>query len=182
MNISSIYNNANAVSYLTQMLSAQATGSTSPATTNGIGGTGQSSDSSSISQSGQLFSALQNLQTSDPTKFKQLMTDEAAKLQSAAAQAGSSTSQGQALTSLAQKFQDVANGGSLSELQPVAHHHHHHGSGGAQATYNQAGQVSSDQSQAIPGLPVTQSTSSGSSSIQQIMQSVFSDLEQAVKS
>jgi hypothetical protein len=134
-----------------------------------------SSDSASISSIGQLFSQLQSLQTSNPTQFKQLMTNAANQLQAAATQAGASTPEGQALTSMSQKFQDVANGGSLSELQQGHHgHHHHHGSVGTQGTYDQSGQVSGSQS-------TSASTGSTSSTVAQVMQSVFSSLEQALQ-
>jgi len=104
------------------------------------------------------------------------MMQEAAKLQAAAQKAGANTPEGQTLTSEAQKFTDVAIGGNLSELQPSGHHHHHHGSGGAQSIYNQTGQISGTQSVATP------SAGSTNSSVSQVMQGIFSDLEQAVQS
>jgi len=118
------------------------------------------------------MSELKDLKTSDPTNFKELMTAEAKKLQAAADEAGTSTSEGKALSSLAQKFTDVANGGDMSQLMPPPPPQ-----GPPPGTYNQSGQVSKDLS------TTTQSTSSSSGkSIKDIMDSVFSDLEQAMQS
>lgn len=66
-----------------------------------------------------LLNELQKLQSADPTKFKQLVTQIAGELKQAAQQAGSSP-QGQYLASLASEFQQVAQSGSLSSLQTPA--------------------------------------------------------------
>lgn len=102
--------------------SADASGSTA--------GTGQ--DSASISGPGQLYGNLQKLLAKDPDKFKQVVTQIANQLQSAAQQEGQDPV-GQFLSKLADKFQNVANGGDLSRLQPHRHGHHAH------QTYNQNG-------------------------------------------
>ncbi len=176
MSVSSIYNSLYSVSDLAQLLGNQASQTSGTSSSASTGGLSSGGDTASISQAGQLLSQLQDLQTSDPTKFTQLMTQEASKLQAAATQAGINTPQGQILSSMAQKFQSVANGGSLSQLAPVAHHDHHHhhisaGASSAQGTYNQNGQTST-----------ATSAGSASSSVQQILQGIFSDLQQAVQS
>ncbi|MGD0822742.1 MAG: hypothetical protein ABSA71_18580 [Desulfomonilia bacterium] len=119
---------------------------TSQATATDAVGSSQS-DSVNVSQASQLFSQLQQLQQSDPDKFKQVMTNIAGELQSAAQ--GKSGFEAQTLSDLATKFQNVANGGDISQLMPptqsssdqytqqgsvsAKHHHgHHHGTSGAQ--------------------------------------------------
>jgi hypothetical protein len=69
----------------------------------------------SISRQGQLFNQLQQLESQDPAKFKQVLTDVANKL-TAAAQAATGKDQ-QFLTNLADKFTRAASG-DLSALQP----------------------------------------------------------------
>jgi hypothetical protein len=96
------------------------------------------SDSQRISGAGQLFSKLQQLQQQDPTKFKQVLTQIASELQTAAQQQGQGN-QAQFLTQLANKFQTAAQTGDLTPLQPQqgvqgAHHGHHHR---AQQAYGQ---------------------------------------------
>ncbi|MGD0209919.1 MAG: hypothetical protein ABSC14_02935 [Desulfomonilia bacterium] len=119
---------------------------TSQATSTGAVGSSQG-DSVNVSQSSQLFSQLQQLQQSDPDKFKQVMTNIAGELQSAAQ--GKDGFEAKLFSDLATKFQNVANGGDISQLMPptpsssdqytqqgsvsAKHHHgHHHGTGGAQ--------------------------------------------------
>jgi len=68
-----------------------------------------------ISKQGQLFSQLQQLQSSDPDKYKQLLTDAANKLSSAAQSATGGDQQ--FLSNLAAKFSKAADG-DLSALEP----------------------------------------------------------------
>jgi hypothetical protein len=173
----------------------------------GIGSVGSSSsqlsDSATVSGPGQLISELESLKSSDPTKFKQLLTNAANQLESAAKQAGLSTSQGQFLSSLATKFQDVANGGDISQLFPAAP------SGQAQQAYgsSQSNNIQSllallDQNQTpsssgtsleslLSSLADSQSSSASSNSstsssgrvnVQQILKNVFNTLQQALSS
>jgi hypothetical protein len=114
------------------------------------------------------MSQLQSLQTSNPTEFKQLMTEVASQLQTAATKAGANTAEGKMLSALAKKFENVANGGSLSQLQPSS-------ARSSLATYNASGQTSTSQSATAAG------TSSASSSITQVLQGVFSSLEKALQ-
>ncbi|MBN9118979.1 MAG: hypothetical protein J0I06_07435 [Planctomycetes bacterium] len=90
-------------------------------------------DSARISGPGQLFSQLQQLQSQDPTKFKQVTADIATQLQTAAQQA--TGHQATFLTNLADKFQTASTTGDVSALRPPHHGHHAH------ATYNAQGQV-----------------------------------------
>jgi hypothetical protein len=137
----------------------------------GVQGGGQ--DSAKISGPGQLYNNLQQLQQKDPDKFKQVVTDIANQLQTAAQQAGQNPA-GQFLSNLADKFQNVANGGDLSQLQP--HHHHHH----AHGTYNQSGQP-------VPQAPSTTAPagsdpSSPGTDIRQLFASIANEVSQALGS
>ena len=70
-----------------------------------------------ISQPGQLFSKLEKLKTQDPDKYKQVVSDLADKLKTAA---GNATGKDQEfLTKLAAQFQSAAKGGDLT-LGPPA--------------------------------------------------------------
>src|ERR1700722_19067859 len=121
--ISSLGGAANA--YLQQ--SPYATGLSGAPNSSGGASAGQAS--ATISGQGQLLSQLQQLQTQNPAKFKQGAAQIANQLQ-AAAQQQASSSQSSFLNHLAGEFQNVANGGNLSQLQPNHHAHHGHG------TYN----------------------------------------------
>lgn len=118
-----------------------------------IGAVGSSqADSVNVSQPAELFSKLQQLQQTDPDKFKQVLTNIAGELQNAAK--GKSGFEAQALSDLATKFQNVANGGDISQLKPPSssnsdqytqqgavsakhHHGHHHGTSGTQTDIKQ---------------------------------------------
>ena len=118
-----------------------------------IGAVGSSQvDSVNVSQPAELFSKLQQLQQTDPDKFKQVLTNIAGELQSAAK--GKSGFEAQTLSDLATKFQNVANGGDISQLKPPSssnsdqytqqgavstkhHHGHHHGTSGNQTDIKQ---------------------------------------------
>jgi hypothetical protein len=85
------------------------------------GGVGSlANDTVSLSGQGRFLSKLQALQASNPQKFKQVLSQVASELQTAAGQAGN-TSRAQSLSSLANKFQDVANGGDLAQLKPATY-------------------------------------------------------------
>jgi hypothetical protein len=96
------------------------------------------SDAVDFSQVGQLFKSLRQLETSNPTEFKQVMSDAASQLRSAAA--ASDTQQADVLNSFAEKFESASSSGNLAAFQPgsnsagaqglytpTAHHHHHGG-------------------------------------------------------
>ncbi len=86
-------------------------------------------DTTKLSKMGDLMSQLQGLESSDPAKAKQVLSQIATTLK---AQSGSDPK----LASVAAKFDQAAQTGDLSVLQPNksgGHHggHHHHGGGGA---------------------------------------------------
>jgi hypothetical protein len=145
------------LSQLTQFLSS-ISGSGILSGSQGAGGAG--TVSASISGPGQLYSELQQLQAQNPTEFKQVVSQIASQLEAAAQQQGSSNA-GSFLSDLASKFTSVANGGDLSQLQPHQHGHHGH------QTYDSNGQASGTQS-------------SSSSSIQQLLQTIISEVTQAL--
>ena len=93
---------------------------------------GSGTRSTRVSAFAQTLSQLQSLQQTDPAKLKTVLSDIAKQLQVTAQQDGGS--QGQFLSNLAAKFQQAAQTGDLSSLQPAHHHHHRHGV----AAYQQA--------------------------------------------
>ena len=123
------------------------------------GGEGGGGDSASFSGIGQLLSALQQLQTQNPSQFTQVVSQISSQLQNAAQQQGPS-GQGSALSNLATEFQSVASSGDLSQL-----HLHHHASNGGGSTYGSNGQ---------PSGPVSISNSN--------LQQLFADLASEVNS
>ncbi len=158
----------NSIYTASQLQSINSLGSSSASSSAaGAGQTGQSS--ANISPLAQLLSDLQQLQAKSPDQFKQVVTQIASQLQAAAQQQGQ-TSQGQFLTDLAGKFQNVASTGDLSQLQPHHHHHGHH----AHGAYNQSGQpVSSTTSN-------TSSQTGSSTDLQQLFTSLISEVKQAL--
>jgi hypothetical protein len=113
-------------SYVSMTEGVSGTGSAGSATgaasgsDSGCGGTG----SASMSKGAQFLNQLQQLKQSDPDKLKQVLSDISSKLQDAAKQAIGT--QADALNKLADKFQQAAQTGELSKLQPQHHGHHHH--------------------------------------------------------
>jgi hypothetical protein len=158
-------------------------GSSAPLSPVGLSGAEPLQTSASISGAGQLLSNLEQLQTQDPTQFTQVVSQIASQLQTAAQQAQGT--QSEFLSNLAAQFQSVANGGSLSQLQPqqgqqaqqgdqIEHHHHHH----AQQAYSQNTQ---GQSQGVASLAQTSATqSSGSATLQQLFATISSEVSQAL--
>ena len=85
--------------------------------------------SASVSPFAQLLSQLQQLQQTNPSEAKTVLTDIANKLQATAQQDGGSA--GQILGKLASQFQQDAQTGDISSIRPHHHgHHHHHGAAG----------------------------------------------------
>ena len=112
---------------------------------------GRDGDRAEISGPGKLFSELKQLAAQDPAKFKQVVSDIAAKLKAAAGATASPTTgvNGNSfLNDLAAKFESAAQSGDASGLQPSGGHGHRHhgprttGTAGSSGTYNQAGQFS----------------------------------------
>ncbi len=136
-------------------------------------GSGVAQSPVKISGPGQLLSNLQQLQTQNPAKFQQVVSQIASQLQTAAKQ--TQGPQSTFLASLAAQFQSVANGGSLSQLQPQQHHRHHHH---AQQAYSQNAGA---QPQGLAGLaqPGGSQSSSGST-MQQLFATISSEVTQAL--
>ena len=135
-------------------------------TANTAASTPVSGDSANLSQVGQLFQELEQLQTSDPTALKKVLEDAAAKF-STAAQQSTDPTQASFLTNLADRFQKAADTGDLSALrQPAAgatygvqghHHHHHHGGGSSQAASSTSTQTDASAADSTtPSSPTTQ--------------------------
>lgn len=164
--------NSSASSYYLQSLLALSGAAVSPSA--GAGGTnstaGASGSTATISGPGQLLSALQQLQTQDPSSFSQIVSQIAGQVQTAAQQQGQ-TGVGQFLTNLASTLQNVANTGDLSELESHKGHHGHH----AHGTYNSQGQAATTTSS-------TGSQSSSSNGIQQLFSSIVQQINQAIGS
>jgi len=91
----------------------------------------QQPDKARLSPFTQVMSALQELQQSDPTKYKQVTQQIAANLQSAAqtAQSEGNTTAANKLNQLASDFSKASESGQLPNIQNLAgaiHDHHHH--------------------------------------------------------
>jgi len=134
-----------ASSFLQSALSTalQNSGLTSATTPKNLSTTGTSSvtptaDTQQLSPFAQMMSTLQQLQQTDPTKYKQVTGEIATNLQSAAQTAqlqGNSTAASQ-LTQLSTDFKSASTSGQLPNVQDLAqatgshsvggHHHHHH--------------------------------------------------------
>src|ERR1700742_2787811 len=98
-------------------------------------GSVQPSDGAQLSPFAQIASELQQLQQSDPAKYKQVTSQIATNLQSAAqtAQTGGQSSAANILNQLATDFNSASQNGQAPIFQNLAqaagghHHHHHHG-------------------------------------------------------
>jgi hypothetical protein len=86
---------------------------------------GDADDQTQLSPLGKLMSKLQDLESSDPAKAKQVLSSIATALADKASAAGTTDPRLQALSD---KFATAASTGNLSGLQPAKgqHHHHHH--------------------------------------------------------
>jgi hypothetical protein len=147
-------------SYLQQVLvsALQSAGSTANSTST-------QSDSSRLSPFAQLAGTLQQLQESDPAKYKQVTQQVATNLQSAAQTAqeqGNSTAAGQ-LTQLASDFTSASQTGQLPNLQDLSQavggsggHHHHH----AEAAASSSSDSSTTLSQLLASLQQTSDSQS----------------------
>jgi hypothetical protein len=90
----------------------------SSATQRSVGAGGPSNDTVSLSPRGQFLGNLQALKASDPQQFRTVLTQAAGELQTAAGKAGD-TARAHSLSDLASRFQNVANGGDISQLKPA---------------------------------------------------------------
>jgi len=139
----------------------------------GVSSTGsiQQTDSSQLSPFAKLLSTLQNLQQSDPSKYKQVTQQIGQNLQTASqtAQAQGNTSAANQLSQLASDFTTASQSGQLPNIQDLAtalsgHHRHGHGGGHAKAADSDGDNDSS------------QSTSSSATSASAINNSAASQL------
>lgn len=160
----SLLEQANQTQGVSQLASA-ATGLGGSSSSPSVGGVGQ--DSATVSGPGQIFSQLQQLQSQDPTEFKQVVSTIASQLQTAASQ--TTGNQSQFLSTLASNFNTAATTGNLASLEP--HHRGHEGHG----TYNQAGQVTPTSSSTTGS-----STSTGGLNVQQLFANISSEVTQAL--
>ncbi len=99
---------------------------------------GLKSDSPEISPLAQMMTTLQQLQQTDPAKYKEVTGQIATTLQKAAqsAQSDGNTTVVAALNQLSSEFQDASQTGQMPNLKNLAtahsgHHGHHHAHGGA---------------------------------------------------
>lgn len=106
----------------TSAISATDLASSTDATDSVSGG----SDQTNLSKMGQLFSKLQNLESTDPSKAKQVLSSIADSLSAKASEGGNTDSH---LQELADKFKQAASTGDLSGLKPPSGHGHGHGHG-----------------------------------------------------
>jgi hypothetical protein len=130
----------------TQAAAAQATATGGTATT----------DSAQLSPMASLLNQLQQLQQTDPEKFKSVMSSVADTLKADAKNA--TGPQAQRLNDLADKFSQAAQTGQMPDLQPKGqqqgasgHHHHHH-----QVQSYQEGSSSASGSPSKPTLDLAQ--------------------------
>ncbi|MGA3016973.1 MAG: hypothetical protein ABSF62_07630 [Bryobacteraceae bacterium] len=137
-------------SYLQSILSTvlQGTGMTTNTTGNSLSSAGVSSpaqrpDNGQLSPLAQLMSTLQQLQQTDPAKYRQLTQQISTNLQSAAqtAQADGNSAAANQLNQLAADFTDASQSGQLPNIQDLAqaaggHHHHHAHAASADADGN----------------------------------------------
>jgi hypothetical protein len=161
-------------------ISSSATSNTSPQVNSADSTSSDSGASVSISSGGQMMSKLQQLQSQDPAKFKQLMTDVSNQLQSAAS--NSTGADQKFLSSMANKFAQAANG-DLSALQPQQQQ----SANNAISAYTQSAQNGSNALSALTthgshGHHHGGGGGKGGSSVQQAMSNVFDELNQALSS
>jgi hypothetical protein len=129
-------------SYLTSVLNSALT-STGANNTNraDTASLPQTGDGSSLSPFAQMMSELQQLQESDPSKYKQVTQQVATNLQTAAqtAAADGNTTAADQLTQLSSDFSKASDTGQLPDMKDLAkavhgggghgHHHHVHAAG-----------------------------------------------------
>ncbi|MEN6357097.1 MAG: hypothetical protein ABFD83_08450 [Armatimonadota bacterium] len=120
MSITGVSSNSESVYDLYQLYATQSVSGTSSDDSDtsiaGVSSTGASVDSADFSKAGELFSKLQQLQETDPDKFKEICANIAEQL-SEAAENEDGSSDGM-LTDLASKFKDASETGDMSSLQP----------------------------------------------------------------
>jgi hypothetical protein len=170
MNVSALFNDSSVLS-ISQLYGTQSTG-TDSTIADAIGADAYSqSDSVDLSKPAQLFSKLQELAKSDPEKFKQVCADIAEKLKAASQE--TTGRDANMLADLAQKFQNVADGGDISQLQPPP-----------PPSFSQSGGVSAysqQQDEALIEMMQHRQDDTGSNSqIATLMDSILDEVESAL--
>lgn len=123
------------ISSLSSLLSANSvqslTSTRASGQTQDVSGAGSTDPRPEISKLGSYLKQLNELQSSDPEKYKQVTAEIAQKLEDAAKTASDSgdTRQSEFLTKLADKFKTASENGTQIHLRGG---HGHHGGGGAQ--------------------------------------------------
>ena len=132
------------------------TNNTNPGSTSRAGTIGQQPDAGQLSPFAELMSTLQQLQQSDPAKYKQVTQQIATNLQKAAqsAQENGNTTAANQLNQLAADFSDASQSGQLPNIQDLAaavggNHRHHHGHALADSDASSATSDASDASQSL---------------------------------
>lgn len=175
-------------SYLQTVLGTalQGTGLTSQTTGASLSST--SSDSGQLSPFAQLMSTLQQLQQSDPAKYKQVTSQIATNLQSAAktAQSDGNTAAANQLTQLSSDFSTASTSGQLPNISDLAqavggghHHGHHHHAEAASTDSDTSSTASSNSNQGISQLLSALQTNSAQSDSLNPMSIIFNTLSQA---
>jgi DNA polymerase III gamma/tau subunit len=122
-------------SYLQPILATtvQGTGSTNKIAGNTTTDIASAADNGQISRFAQVLNTLQQLQQSNPAKYRQLTTQIATSLQNAAqtAQSEGNTTAASRLTQLARDFANASQNRQLPNIRDLAqaiggHHQHHH--------------------------------------------------------
>lgn len=124
-----------------------------------------SGDSSNQSQ---VISRLEQLQASDPTKFKQVMSDIVAKLQEAAAQQSDAATKDR-LNLVADRFKLAADTGDMSVLKHQGHHGHHGHHSQTGATQGTQDQSTLDIAVSLGASPQSGTASGSTPNFQQML-------------
>ena len=174
MSINPIYGNDSSMSlYMLYGMMSVNSATQSGTTTRTAGAAGlTSTDSINLSKPAELLSKLEQLKQSDPDKFKEVLTNIADELNNAAKQKSGFIAQ--ILTSLADKFQSVANGGDISQLMPPNPPN--------SDLYTQQSGNSADQSQKGKGSHHGRHGRGAGNDIRQVMSNVLDELNKAVAS
>jgi hypothetical protein len=149
------------INSISSLYSSRATGGvgTTDSTSNGTSVSATSTAVSvDLSKPGQLFSQLQNLAQTDPTKFKEVTADIASQLKDAAA--SQTGKQADFLNELAGRFDAASQSGKMSDLKPPQEqaqasglHHHHSVQGAGNAESSSSSQAGADSMfQAVQGI------------------------------
>ncbi|WP_020469834.1 hypothetical protein [Zavarzinella formosa] len=140
-------------------------------------GASQTGDTQTISPAGQLFSDLQALQQSDPTKFKDILSDIANKIGGLASSSDSSSPESKILTDISSALQNVADTGDVSQLLPKGGKHHgHHAQQASGAQQTNLLQLLNSTSQ------TSSSSDTSGTSFQDLLNSLVQSVSQAANS